>query len=137
MDLIDAFDTSKSVFEIARNAAAIAQRKLNGETERWLKMAIKRGAGWDVWRGGPFFDRPADNFASTYQFRIVKRGERIDLPGPGVLFEQPELSEGERWRLCADRADWRDADWQDDCGRPGGCCLAVADGPRCYNGDEA
>jgi hypothetical protein len=38
----------------------------------------------------------------------------------------------ERWRLEAGRHDWRERSWQDDCGRPGGCCLQIG-GPRCYD----
>ena len=50
----------------------------------------------------------------------------------GVLYKQPELTDGERARLLAGRHDWRESAWEDECGVPrcGHDCCAVYWGER-------
>jgi len=81
-----------------------------------VRLALEAGPGVDVWRGGPFAGD--DGWSLHYEFKLVKRGERPELRLPGVMFVQPELTEGERIRLLDNRHDWREDRWEDYCGVP-------------------
>ena len=83
------------------------------ETERWLRMAIENGPGWNVWRSAAE-TKAGDPFVIIHRFALVPPDTKT--VGSGVLYTQPELTPGERARLLAGRHDWREDQWEDDCG---------------------
>jgi hypothetical protein len=87
--------------------------KLAAETERWAKKALEKGPGWNVWRSNPITSG-GDAFFIVYHFSLLAAGDTA--PGAGVIFNQPDLSDGERARLIAGRYDWQDDRWEDECG---------------------
>lgn len=100
-------------------------------TERWVRKAIEKGPGWSVWRSNPRpkGDEIGDIFVIVYDFALIEPG--APAPGAGVLFRQPELTDGERVRLLAGRHDWRELAWEDECGVDGcghSCCEAYRHG---------
>lgn len=93
---------------------AHALEMLNAETERWLRKAIKAGRGWRLYRSHPEA-KDGDPFVIVHRFKLIAPGEAT-LPGAGVVFTPPDLTDGERIRLLAGRYDWREDKWEDDCG---------------------
>ena len=89
--------------------------QLAAETERWMRKALENGPGWNVWRSLPGH-KDGDIFVITHQFALVPPGAQA--PGEGYLFTQPDFTDGERVRLLAGRHDWREQNWQDECGVP-------------------
>lgn len=97
-------------------------QQLAAETERWVRMALEKGPGWDVWRSEPR-TAEGDHFVLVFEYALVPPGG--SPPGTGMLFTQPELTPGERVRLLANRHDWREDRWEDECGVPDcghSCC---------------
>jgi hypothetical protein len=86
---------------------------LHKMTEAWSRKALEAGPGWNFWRSNPYH-KDGDIFVITHDFALVAPGEKA--PGAGVLFQQPELTDGERTRLLAGRHDWQEDRWQDHCG---------------------
>lgn len=87
--------------------------KIAAETERWVRKAIEKGAGWNVWRSNPR-TKDGDVFIIVHDFALVPPGAAA--PGAGWLFTQPDFTDGERVRLLAGRHDWREDAWEDECG---------------------
>lgn len=106
--------------DLQKEQSRVMIERLNAETERWLRKAIERGPGWNVWRshmrskGEGVGDGTYDPFVIVHDFALVPPDAAG--PGPGLMFHQPELTDGERVRLLAGRHDWRDQDWEDECG---------------------
>lgn len=111
VDRANSFDQTRHIVE-----------RLNAETERWLRVAIAKGPGWNVWRSNP--RSPAgDVFVIIHDFQLLEPGAKP--AGTGVVFAQPELTDGERARLLAGRHDWQEQRWEDHCGVDGcghSCC---------------
>lgn len=121
-----AFSTPDSS-KLLRESAKLHARRLNDLTEHFCRKAIEAGPGFNVWRGGPYFAESDPGFNARYEFKLVAPGSDEVLDQPGVMLLQPELTEGERARLLADRFDWRETSWQDHCGVPEcghSCCEA-------------
>lgn len=103
--------------------ARAAQNQLDAVTESYLRKVVEMGPGYFLARG--IDHEETDVFVTRYLFQICAPGDEISIPGPKVIYRQPELSEGERIRLLAGRSDWQDDQWQDNCGVPGcghDCC---------------
>jgi len=88
-------------------------RLLAAETERWIRKALERGPGWNVWRSDALCGDDGDPFIIKHEFQLVPAGATLSK---GVLFTQPDLTDGERVRLLAGRHDWREHEWEDECG---------------------
>ncbi len=106
--------------DLQRDQARVMNDRLNAETERWIRKALERGPGWGVWRsearckGEGTGDGTYDPFIIVHDFALVPPG--AGGLGRGLMFTQPELTDGERVRLLAGRHDWREDKWEDECG---------------------
>lgn len=104
------------------DATRDAIEALNRETERWVRKAIEKGPGWNVWRSNAE-TKYGDPFVIVHKFALLPPG-LIAAPA-GVVLIQPDLTPGERARLLAGRHDWKEDGWEDECGVPGcdhDCC---------------
>jgi len=103
-----------SIFDLAKHQHELAIVQVDRMTEAWLRKAIEAGPGVNLARSGPI----EDGFSIKYEFQLIQPGADPELRMPCTIFKQPDLTDGERARLLAGRSDWREDQWQDECGVP-------------------